>query len=67
MFGGLLSAKPEVSIDETGSAPPANGDKEGKEGDVRLKPVWTTKTGKTKFIFLGILVYNCIHDLKGHK
>ena len=34
MFGGLLSAKPEESIDETDSAPPANGLKEGKEGDV---------------------------------
>ena len=35
VFGGLLSAKPEESIDETDSAPPADGDKEGKEGDVR--------------------------------
>lgn len=36
MFGGLLSAaKPEESIDETDSAPPAEGDKDGKEGDVR--------------------------------
>lgn len=35
MFGGLLSAKPEESIDETDSAPLVEGDKEGKEGDVR--------------------------------
>ena len=36
MFGGLLSAKPEESIDETDSAPPAEGgEKDGKEGDVR--------------------------------
>jgi hypothetical protein len=36
VFGGLLSAKPEESIDETDSVPPAEGgEKEGKEGDVR--------------------------------
>ena len=36
MFGGLLSAKPEESIDETDSAPQTEaGDKDGKEGDVR--------------------------------
>ena len=35
MFGGLLGAKPDESIDETDSAPPAEGDRDGKEGEVR--------------------------------
>ena len=36
MFGGLLGAKPEESTDETDSAAPVEGEKEGgKEGDVR--------------------------------
>ena len=36
MFGGLLGAKPEESIDETDAAAPVEGEKEGgKEGDVR--------------------------------
>lgn len=37
VFGGLLSAKPEESSDETDSASPVEGgDKDGgKEGDVR--------------------------------
>ena len=75
MFGGLLSAKPEESIDETDSAPPADGDKEGKEGDVREHMVdilfskgnlsGLQKQARQSFlIFLGIIVYNCIHGLK---
>ncbi len=30
-----MSAKPEESIDETDSTPQVEGDKDGKEGDVR--------------------------------